>query len=342
MGKRFTLTALLGATVLLIYAETAQAQFYFGRGGRRGGGASFGISTPYFSGYYGRGGYGRGYGGYGGYYGQGYGGYGYGDGYYGRPYGWGGYYGSPNYSYGSPYYSGGGYYSSGPGYVVESQPGATQSFYAGPQPEPNRAHIRVIVPDAQAKVWFENRVTQQQGSDRLFESPQLDEGKEYTYTIRATWDQDGRDMTRERRVTVRAGETATVNFRAGDRDRDTAAEDDAESRDRPRGRIESDDRRDSARPARQERADGRDVMSGEFVRARQDEIIMTGKGGDKEHGHKLASNVQVMVEGRKGTVQDLKPGMKIRVTVRDGEATRIDAESADSSERRDGAATNPP
>jgi len=333
MGKRFTLTALLGATVLLMYVETAQAQFYGGRGGRRGG-TSFGFSTPYFSGYYGRGGYGRGYGG----------GYGYGYGYYGRPYGYGGYYGAPYYSYGSPYYSDGGYYSSGPGYVVESQPGATQSFYAGPQPEPNRAHIRVIVPDPEAKVWFENTATQQRGSDRLFESPQLDEGKEYTYTIRAKWDQDGRDMTRERRVTVRAGETATVNFRARDRDRDTAAEDDADSRDRPRGRVESDEGRDSdrARPARQERADERDVMSGEFVRARQDEIIMTGKDGDKEHGHKLASDVQIMVEGRKATVQDLKPGMKIRVTTRDGEATRIDAEKAGSSDRREGAATNPP
>jgi uncharacterized protein (TIGR03000 family) len=166
-----------------------------------------------------------------------YGGYGYGYSpwygygnrwFYPRSYGYSRWY-SPYYSgyYGDNYYYGGNY-SYGPDYYGGDQGYYTQQPYMSGQmygtegqgqfqEDTNVAHITVRVP-ANADLEFEGQKTQQKGSMREFVSPPLTPGKDYTYDIKARWTENGRDMTKDQHVTVRAGSQAMVNF-LGDRER---------------------------------------------------------------------------------------------------------------------------
>ena len=79
----------------------------------------------------------------------------------------------------------------------------------------NTASIRVTVP-ASAKVWIDDKTTTQTGSDRLFESPALTPGRDYSYDITAQWrDQDGKEVTQTRRVNVSANASVRVDFMSG-------------------------------------------------------------------------------------------------------------------------------
>src|SRR5262249_9914799 len=101
----------------------------------------------------------------------------------------------------------------GPGaYSYGVMPSADYSYGAYAQPAPdNTAHIRLIVPEG-AKVWFGNSATTQTGRVRLFDSPPLTPGKDYTYDVKATWSEDGKEVTRTRRVDVRANASTTVDL----------------------------------------------------------------------------------------------------------------------------------
>jgi uncharacterized protein (TIGR03000 family) len=220
--KRVTILGLvLSGLMLLLGAETAQAQYRYGRG---------------------YGGYG-GYSGYGGYYSPGYRSYGwpsYGYGSYAQPYNtwsysspryYSGYptYYTPRYSsgytpyYGTTYYSGPTYYPgttyySGPTDMSRAQApasGSYQSFYAGP-PAADRARLHIVLPTADAQLWVENEATQQRGNDRWFDSPPVQAGKDYMYTLRARWMQNGREVTAKKDVTFRAGQQTTVTFANAD------------------------------------------------------------------------------------------------------------------------------
>jgi uncharacterized protein (TIGR03000 family) len=192
--------AVLAGALLLLSPGESQAQ-------RRGFGG------------WGRGGVGMGYGGYGGYgYGQPFG-YGYGYGYpsafgYG---GLGGYYGGYPGSYGgtyaySPGFYGGGYNYGTPSYAYNPQTTAYQSFYpADGQQTDNTAIVRVMVP-ADAEVSFDGAATQQRGPMRVFQTPQLDPGRTYTYQVRAKWTENGKDMEQTRPLQVQANRTATLDF----------------------------------------------------------------------------------------------------------------------------------
>ena len=83
---------------------------------------------------------------------------------------------------------------------------------AAPAERGDRASVRVMVPTREAKVWFENEATKQQGTDRLYTSPPLERGRPYHYTIKASWLENGREITREQTVPVRAGQEAVANF----------------------------------------------------------------------------------------------------------------------------------
>jgi uncharacterized protein (TIGR03000 family) len=76
---------------------------------------------------------------------------------------------------------------------------------------PNVALIGVKVPP-DARVWFDGEATRQTGTDRLFSSPELEQGKRYNYDIRAQWTVDGKPVTRTRTVHFRAGEHVSVDF----------------------------------------------------------------------------------------------------------------------------------
>jgi uncharacterized protein (TIGR03000 family) len=74
-----------------------------------------------------------------------------------------------------------------------------------------RVQITVQVP-AGAEVWVEGAKTQQTGAVRHFESPRLEAGQKYRYTIRARWKEDGRTKDETRQVPVYAGDRVTVDF----------------------------------------------------------------------------------------------------------------------------------
>jgi uncharacterized protein (TIGR03000 family) len=160
----------------------------------------------------------RGRGGRGGYYGRG-GGY-YGRGYYGRGGFYGGYYGLPlygGYSYGGgyyPYYSGSGYYDVGPNYNYSAQAmqapstDVRQSLYS----DPNVATLTVMVPNGDAKVWFDDVLTSQNGTQRVFLTPPL--SNPGSYTIKARWNSSSGPINGERQVRVQPGQSVMVDFRS--------------------------------------------------------------------------------------------------------------------------------
>jgi uncharacterized protein (TIGR03000 family) len=208
------IAGLLATAAFALCPATASAQHHHGGGGggwHGGGGYRGGYYGGYRGGYYGHG-YGRGWGwggvgigiGLGYPYGYGYyRGYGYSPYYYGRdyyydttPY----YYGSPVYDYGTPVY---GDTATMPDYAYGDSAQASQD---------DAARIRVMVP-ADAKVWFDDRMTQQTGSVREFETPALTPGRDFSYDVKAQWrDRDGKDVTQTKHVDVRANSNATVDF----------------------------------------------------------------------------------------------------------------------------------
>jgi len=188
-SKFFLIPAILSAAFVL-GEDVAQAQSRGGgyRGGGSGGGRYSGFSAGGF------------YGGWGSPYRSGYGNYGYGG--WGSPYR----YGYSNYGYGNYAY---------PGYYPDYS-----SYYADPgsfapipsQTVDNSARIRVILPDAQGRVWFDGNATLQTGRDRLFTTPPLSSGANYNYRIRASWMQGNQEMVQERTISVIPGQTAVVDF----------------------------------------------------------------------------------------------------------------------------------
>jgi uncharacterized protein (TIGR03000 family) len=187
--------ALVAAAGLLLTPGTAPAQHH-------GGGHASGMSR---GGDWGRGGY---YGGWGregwdrgrGFYG--WGGY---PGYYGGYYP--GYYYSPSYDYGT--------YSVAPDYYSTPAPdyGATAPRYGtAPAASSNTALLTINVPDPNADIWFNGAQTVQKGTERQFEPPALDPGRDYTYDVRARWMENGQQVDQKRQIAVHAGDRLTVNF----------------------------------------------------------------------------------------------------------------------------------
>jgi len=202
--KLFWLPAILSLACLVFVTDSGFARPGGGGGSGRGGGGRGGRGgSGGGRGGYGGGGYGRG--------GYGYGGFGLG---LGLGYGFG--YGGLGYG-GYPYY-GGGYSDGGNSYnsyypPTTSDPSAAPA-YANQQPAtpPTDAHIEVIVPDAQAKVWFDGSLTQQTGTQRIFTTPSLGTTGVYRYTLRASWSQNGQPVTQDRTIAVTPGRTTLVDF----------------------------------------------------------------------------------------------------------------------------------
>ncbi|MCI0458148.1 MAG: TIGR03000 domain-containing protein [Gemmataceae bacterium] len=93
--------------------------------------------------------------------------------------------------------------------LAAADPAQAQSFS---QPG-TQAVIRVIVPAPNAKIWFDQvRMPPQDATCRLFVSPPLERRKSYFYVVKASWVQDGREVSDEREVTVRPGEESRVDF----------------------------------------------------------------------------------------------------------------------------------
>jgi uncharacterized protein (TIGR03000 family) len=62
-------------------------------------------------------------------------------------------------------------------------------------------------------------LTQQTGTERSYNTPSLETGWTYSYTVRATWMEGSREMTQERVISVAPGGSYVVDFsRTGARD----------------------------------------------------------------------------------------------------------------------------
>jgi uncharacterized protein (TIGR03000 family) len=91
-------------------------------------------------------------------------------------------------------------------------PGTSDYSYGAFAPQNDRANIHVILPRADAKVWFSDSPTEQTGLMRQFVSPKLDPNKDYAYDVKVQWEENGKLVTRSRRVTVSVNSTVSVDF----------------------------------------------------------------------------------------------------------------------------------
>ncbi len=218
MRTKLFAMALVSCLELVMVSGSAQAQL-FGFGGRRWGVT---IGEPvYYDGYYG-----------------------YRNGYYepGVSYSWGGpYYGERGYwagnryffpryeytpAYTSPYFAFSNYavtptivdpsvtVASISANDVNAQPtGAvtSQSFYSGPPANNDRMEFRVMLPAADAKLFFNGHLIEQQGDNRTLTTPSAMPG-EYDYRVQATWMDNGQEKSEIHNVHLRPGQLATIHF----------------------------------------------------------------------------------------------------------------------------------
>jgi len=318
MKRCFLLGLVLALVALVASVDVAQAQ-------RRGG-------RGWDGGYYGDGYYsGSGWRGYGSYFGGGY--Y---SGYspYNRGWAWSTPYNSwdwgtsmsndgygysdssPNYGYGdygssdcgSYSYMGpsGGYYGDYNYGDMNGQAGTYGAFDNQPMNTRNTIGIRVVLPSPRAGVWFEGQPTRQMGFDRLYISPELQPGN-YVYTVKASWMQNGQEVTREKKVKVRPGQGALVDFRREGGSMGTGSE----YLPRPGMRSESEyGREPGARYGEFEGTENQFVI----VSSGPDQIVVTDLNGQNRRALHLNANADVLINGRKTQVSELKPGMHVILT----------------------------
>ena len=150
-----------------------------------------------------------------------------------------GYWGDDGYWYsGSPggtagYWGDDGYWYEGSG----PRSGGYRAFYPPDNSKAiqgNSARIIIRLPAANAQVWIDGQLTQQQGMSRRFDTPSLEPGT-YSYKIRAKWRQNGRDMDQTRTISFQPGRTVTVDFNQS-QDEDTGQQQTEESRKQPNRR----------------------------------------------------------------------------------------------------------
>jgi uncharacterized protein (TIGR03000 family) len=242
--SRSLLAALLIAGIVLALAPSLSSAQY--RGGFYGGGARWGggVGTGYYGGGYG-GYYGNGWGGYPGYYAYDRGSYpSYGYSSYsnynpGFSLNWNSYptysgyysnYGYPSYSYSNagmnsyyPSYSG--YYGNSGFYGAQGMQYGSSDYAGGmnyqygslSEDMRNRAFLNVRLPSSDAEVWIEGDKTRSTGMLREYMSPTLDPDKRYSYEIKARWMENGKEVTRTKKVSVRVNAPTLVDFTTADR-----------------------------------------------------------------------------------------------------------------------------
>jgi uncharacterized protein (TIGR03000 family) len=280
MKRGIILAGLLGLATVLVVAEPARAQWFGWGRGRVFVGVGVG---PYYGGYY-----------YGPYY---------------RSYYYPSYYppftvySSPVTVYSPPVTA----YS--PPITGYSEPVARQSFYAAQADTGRAVNLHIKVPRADARLWIEGQETRLTGIEREFQSPPLEPGQAYNYTIRAAWMENGDEVSREQKLDVRAGQDVVVDFR---KPKVNAA---PAPRPLPSG---------PSRPSPQ-KSGSADVSSGDnrvandkahegkVVKAGDGKLTMTDMDGNK-HMHNVAASATVTRDGKDAKLSDLKEGDVIKVT----------------------------
>jgi uncharacterized protein (TIGR03000 family) len=81
-----------------------------------------------------------------------------------------------------------------------------------PRSEQLETSLTVHVP-AEAKVYLAGNATKAQGEVRVFRTTGLAAGKDWSdYTVRVEVEQDGRTVTKEKTISLKAGESQEVTF----------------------------------------------------------------------------------------------------------------------------------
>ncbi len=87
----------------------------------------------------------------------------------------------------------------------------------GGQQTDQPAYIRVLLPQADAKVLVDEQPTKQTGKSRVFVTPALKSDKTFTYTLTARWEPNNyTEVIRTRVVEVKAGKVVEVDLRQAD------------------------------------------------------------------------------------------------------------------------------
>lgn len=73
------------------------------------------------------------------------------------------------------------------------------------------ARVVVKLP-AEARLWVDQAPCPLEGTERAFNTPALEPGQRYVYTLRVELDRDGRRAEETRRVPLVAGQRVEVNF----------------------------------------------------------------------------------------------------------------------------------
>jgi uncharacterized protein (TIGR03000 family) len=245
----------------------------------------------------------------------------------------GDYYGS--YSYGGCYGSGctGGYYGSGcygrgcaGGYY-----GQANSAMASGATNGSSAVINVKVAP-EAEIAFDNFKTTQTGADRQFMTPPLEPNRDFTYELHVR--ANGAEQTRK--ITVHAGQQLRLDLtqpaEAGERAEARGENIKAPQKAKQYGSEARTEDKKAPRPEpnASDAQEGRTkTHEGQVIRFSDNELVMKDAAG-KEHRHTLAKDAKITIDGKAAKAEDLKPNMRIEVTIPEGDAKtalRIDAKS---------------
>lgn len=95
--------------------------------------------------------------------------------------------------------------------AMRPTPVITKAYAPSLAPPATSALVTVRLP-ATAALWFEGMQMPVPGSVRQFSSPQLDPLLAYSYDVRASWYENGKLVTENQRLIVRAGDRANITF----------------------------------------------------------------------------------------------------------------------------------
>ena len=114
-------------------------------------------------------------------------------------------------------YASNGYYAPEGRYLAPNAPGIERraDYYSPDGLSASGREIPVyleVLIAPTAEIIIEGAKTTQTGSRRLFVSPPLKSGQNYTYELKAKWTENGKEMNRSRKIPVRAGETKMVDL----------------------------------------------------------------------------------------------------------------------------------
>jgi uncharacterized protein (TIGR03000 family) len=86
----------------------------------------------------------------------------------------------------------------------------SRAYYPG-SADADKVLLNVTVP-ADAKITFQGAKTTQTGGQRRFMSPSIAAGYRYSYTVQATWMENGQEVSQSRSIAVQPGDVVQVTF----------------------------------------------------------------------------------------------------------------------------------